>query len=343
LRDRDTTGAGTLDERLYALQHGNWNVVSIADTANVCEPYAYTGYGDVTVLTGAFGGISSNRDWTTTVAGYRWDKELGTYHARQRNMLSRLGRWHSRDPVALEAGARILQDYVGNNPLTHTDPFGLCKTWTHEELTTKALVGAGGSMQVFPQCINYVLVRLVRANLGQDKSPNSTKLERHYTRDIDGTNGNVLQANVAYLNYVARELREFRRLLDRHAKETACGLATRIDCDDALGALGRVTHSWQDYYAHAVLLNGDAGPAWSAEEPLVGSPDELNRELKPCSWGSLFRPGEHGWTEPAWRDVRGDVDGGKLRYADAVSFVQGKYRLYISKWWRMCKCCCLVG
>ena len=32
LRDRDTTGNGVLDERLYALQDANWNVTSIADT-----------------------------------------------------------------------------------------------------------------------------------------------------------------------------------------------------------------------------------------------------------------------------------------------------------------------
>ncbi len=29
LRDRDTTGDGTLDERLYALQDANWNVVAV--------------------------------------------------------------------------------------------------------------------------------------------------------------------------------------------------------------------------------------------------------------------------------------------------------------------------
>ena len=33
LRDRDTNNDGTLDERLYALQDANWNVIALADTA----------------------------------------------------------------------------------------------------------------------------------------------------------------------------------------------------------------------------------------------------------------------------------------------------------------------
>ncbi|WP_339733792.1 hypothetical protein [uncultured Gimesia sp.] len=46
LRDRDTTGNGILDERLYALQDGNWNVTAICDeNGDVQERYAYDSYG----------------------------------------------------------------------------------------------------------------------------------------------------------------------------------------------------------------------------------------------------------------------------------------------------------
>jgi hypothetical protein len=44
LRDRSTTG--TINERLYAMQDANWNVVAICNTsAAVLERYAYTAYG----------------------------------------------------------------------------------------------------------------------------------------------------------------------------------------------------------------------------------------------------------------------------------------------------------
>jgi YD repeat-containing protein len=43
LRDRDTDANGTLDERLYALQDGNFNVTAIADTSGaVVERSSYT-------------------------------------------------------------------------------------------------------------------------------------------------------------------------------------------------------------------------------------------------------------------------------------------------------------
>ena len=54
-RDRDTDGNGTLDERLYALQDANWNVVALTDAAGtVRERYAYDAYGTPSVLDANF-------------------------------------------------------------------------------------------------------------------------------------------------------------------------------------------------------------------------------------------------------------------------------------------------
>jgi YD repeat-containing protein len=51
LRDRDTNGDGTLDERLWVLQDANYNVVALLDNSgNVVERYAYDPFGQVTVL-----------------------------------------------------------------------------------------------------------------------------------------------------------------------------------------------------------------------------------------------------------------------------------------------------
>ncbi|MEZ6131585.1 MAG: hypothetical protein R3C59_23185 [Planctomycetaceae bacterium] len=54
LRDRDTTGNGTLDERLYALQDANWNVTSLIDTSGTVQPrFNYDAYGMPEFLTSA--------------------------------------------------------------------------------------------------------------------------------------------------------------------------------------------------------------------------------------------------------------------------------------------------
>jgi hypothetical protein len=37
LRDRDTTGSGTLNERLYGLQDPNWNITSVASTSGAVQ------------------------------------------------------------------------------------------------------------------------------------------------------------------------------------------------------------------------------------------------------------------------------------------------------------------
>lgn len=55
LRDRDTTGNGTLDERLYALQDANWNVTSLTSTSGtVQQRFNYNAYGLPAFLTLTF-------------------------------------------------------------------------------------------------------------------------------------------------------------------------------------------------------------------------------------------------------------------------------------------------
>ncbi|MEX0885471.1 MAG: hypothetical protein WD009_03435 [Phycisphaeraceae bacterium] len=55
LRDRDTTGNGELNERLYALQDTNFNVVAIVDDdGSVQERYRYAPHGQRTVLNANF-------------------------------------------------------------------------------------------------------------------------------------------------------------------------------------------------------------------------------------------------------------------------------------------------
>ena len=126
LRDRDTTGDGTLDERLYALQDANWNIVAVIDTTgDVQERYAYQAYGVPLFLAPDYTTRTvSSFAWKTLFAGYHWDDQVKFYLVRNRWLQCLLGRWISRD---LDILSWIkLYAYASNRPNSFVDPFGLC-------------------------------------------------------------------------------------------------------------------------------------------------------------------------------------------------------------------------
>jgi RHS repeat-associated protein len=127
LRDRDTDGNGSLDERLYALQDANWNVTAIINLAgNAQERYVYGAYGAPSVFSGSFGiRASSVVAWNVLYAGYRWDTGTQLYFIRERYAHSALGVWLSRDPIAYESGLFNLSEYAASNPLNNIDPSGM--------------------------------------------------------------------------------------------------------------------------------------------------------------------------------------------------------------------------
>jgi len=142
LRDGDTTGNGTLDERLYGMQDANWNVTSIADsTGSVQERYAYTAYGVPIFLTPAFANrAASNFDWETLFAAYRWNQRTEFYNVRNRVFRPALGIWIQRDPLIYLSGYN-LYEYASSNPLTNVDPSGGLPI-----PVAGCLAGAGGSL-----------------------------------------------------------------------------------------------------------------------------------------------------------------------------------------------------
>jgi len=126
LRDRDTDGNGTLDERRYCLQDGNWNTIAIANTSGtVTERFSYDAYGVPTFLTsGGTAQASSPTGWETLYAGYRWDKLSDSYQVRHRNYSAALGTWFSRDPAASRFTAKLYL-YARCRPTVMRDPMGL--------------------------------------------------------------------------------------------------------------------------------------------------------------------------------------------------------------------------
>lgn len=123
-RGRDTNGNGELNQVHYVYQDANWNVIAISnDGGNVQERYAYTAYGEVKFLTDGFGNrSSSNYDWETLYAGYRFQSLTGLYHVRFRAYHPGLGVWMQRDPIGYAAGLNL---YAYNYSVSTTDSLGL--------------------------------------------------------------------------------------------------------------------------------------------------------------------------------------------------------------------------
>ena len=142
LRDRDSdanSGTGSLgksgsglDERLYALQDPNYNVVALAESdGDVVTRYRYTAYGAPTSL---------NPDFTTPYTGpdYAWpylytargqDPETGLMQYRNRYYHTGLGRFINRDPMGYEGSQYSLYEYASTNPVVFTDWNGLGNPW----------------------------------------------------------------------------------------------------------------------------------------------------------------------------------------------------------------------
>jgi RHS repeat-associated protein len=141
LRDRDSdnnplTGtlgfsSGTtsgLDERLFAMQDGNWNVVAVAGTdSTVQERYTYSAYGIPEFRDANFVALSSGSSsylWDTLYTGRQYDTEAGLQYSRNRCYHPVLGRFLSRDPIGYDGGDN-LYEYTGDHPTIATDAAGL--------------------------------------------------------------------------------------------------------------------------------------------------------------------------------------------------------------------------
>jgi RHS repeat-associated protein len=125
LRDRDTDANGSLDERLYAMQDGNWNVTAITNASGtVQERYAYAAYGSPIFLDASFGARgASSYAWETLYSGYRWEAASSSFQVRNRIYLPIIS-WIQRDQLIYSGGSSLYL-YCFSQPVTLTDPTGM--------------------------------------------------------------------------------------------------------------------------------------------------------------------------------------------------------------------------
>jgi RHS repeat-associated protein len=110
--------SGTTD--FYA-QDGNGTVTSIYDsTAVLANSYIYSSFGFLAASNIAL--INSFQ-----FAGREYDSETGLYYYRARYYDQNDGRFLSEDPIRFDGGMNFY-DYVGNSPISFTDPSGLSQS-----------------------------------------------------------------------------------------------------------------------------------------------------------------------------------------------------------------------
>ncbi len=125
-RNRDTDGNGTLDDRLFALQDGNWNTTGLVNTSGiVVERETYGPYGGVTYRDASGSVISTSaKEWVFLHQGGE-RIAAGDYEFRNRVLSPTLGRWLSNDPIGFSAGDVNTFRYVENGPGNGLDSKGL--------------------------------------------------------------------------------------------------------------------------------------------------------------------------------------------------------------------------
>ena len=110
LRDRDTDGNGSLDERLYATID-YFNGTAVLNTSGaVQERYAYSAFGVRRIMAADFSPRStSSHAWDFGFQGQFRDAETGLSNYGFRFYVPLLGRWINRDPIGEAGGRQSLQ------------------------------------------------------------------------------------------------------------------------------------------------------------------------------------------------------------------------------------------
>jgi RHS repeat-associated protein len=139
LRDRDTDEDGSLDERLYALQDANWNVVAISNIPRTTlQRFAYYAYGLAISLLQDFDPVGEAVRWSRCFAGAECDAITRLNWLRWRWYSVITGTFLSRDPIGALATTESTNKFIINrsgelyiycdsSPLGSTDPMGLVK------------------------------------------------------------------------------------------------------------------------------------------------------------------------------------------------------------------------
>ena len=119
--------AGTSGTIHYYHRNQQFSITAVTTSSgSVAERYAYTAYGQPTILDSS-GSIlaSSSLGNRYTYTGREWDQTLSLYHFRARWMSGLAGRFMGRDPIGYSSGLLTIYAFIDANTLANLDPHGL--------------------------------------------------------------------------------------------------------------------------------------------------------------------------------------------------------------------------
>jgi len=312
-----------IDEALVRFGNGGiWyldnqlgSVMGLTDSSGqIVERYSYDVYGAVTAYDSSGQQIPvTNYDNRYLFTGREYNWHTGLYHYRARTYHPQLGRFLSRDPAEI-----LAYEYCKSSPTMSVDPTGAWAASGHRVLTKEPLWKVGKSIGLSDYKLMFMEDILVEANLSQDKGQAYYQLYRHYNRAMGQKR---IFAWGEYLLYVSDEI----SLFEQRTSEKRCAAA--------LEALGRLLHSFQDFFAHAYHPRHGID-AWTAVPPARGTPMN-NDDLWPCSydwWGS-FRD-EH----ETYRELRVSDREFRTRFEDAKRNTEKWLKKLLPRWLKQCNC-----
>jgi RHS repeat-associated protein len=305
----------------FAAYDGNGNVTALVKAADgtISAQYEYGPFAEPIRVTGPMGKTNPIRFSTKYT-----DDESDFLYYGHRYYNPSTGRWLNRDPIG-ERGGLNVYCFVNNRPINAFDAHGLWLSREHHEITDAALNNARPATTA--KCKTRIYTILMRGNMRQDMPVVGYAGEhsRHYTRKA-GTEPDVAIAE--YVEYVQGEEKRFGFILQS---------PTKRNCYASLMTLGRLMHTWQDFYGHSVLepkepkgLPPDFN-AWSNDK---GGTPESRGDLVPAAWAD---PTEHHFIgEP----VDPKSDEGRKRKDAAIVFASTKMAELLPQWLKACRCRC---
>ncbi|MBS3820890.1 MAG: RHS repeat-associated core domain-containing protein, partial [Phycisphaerae bacterium] len=115
-------------DAVYYTNDANMNVTSLVEeSGTVVERYAYSPYGERTVLDGDWSTDADGLSDVNNTLGHQGlylDTESALYYNRNRYYSPSLGRFTARDPLGYVDGMSTYE-YVGSRPVSRLDPIGL--------------------------------------------------------------------------------------------------------------------------------------------------------------------------------------------------------------------------
>jgi RHS repeat-associated protein len=142
-------GAGTGGTIHYFHRNQQYSITAVTTSAGtIAERYAYSAYGEPTILDGSGSQISTssiNNRYSYT--GREWDATVGLYHFRARWMSPMSGRFLGRDPIGYKGSPYDLYEYLDGQSLFAVDPSGLGTTPIAPLVPTTNPPGGKGQQQ----------------------------------------------------------------------------------------------------------------------------------------------------------------------------------------------------